>query len=150
MVQNTNERKRMSTVKSVDLKIRQCIAAHPDWDNGRVANAVHARVPDVLRVRDGKQAVVVPELPKRGKSMDQFRQQFDVKLRIRQGVKKHLQGVYMTDQEFREACGISTTEWRRYSEEIEFDTFRAKIRGQILWAAPKMLLEMKSIAGIVS
>ena len=137
---------------NVDEKIKRCIATHPEWDNSRVANAVHGRVPDVLRVRGGKAAPVTasPALLKRGKSMAQFRQQFDVKLRIQQGVKKHLQGVYMPDQEFREACGVSTTEWRRYSEESEFDVYRAKIRGQILWAAPKMLLEMKSIAGIIS
>jgi hypothetical protein len=140
----------MSTMTAADGRIQKCLVAHPDWSNGRIANAAHARVPDVKRLRGGKSAVVLPEGAKRGKSMDQFRQQFDVKLRIRQGVKKHLASVYMTDQEFREACGVSTTEWRRHSEEMEFDTFRAKIRGQILWAAPKMLVEMKSIAGIIS
>jgi hypothetical protein len=140
-----------ATVSTLDAKIQKCIATHPEWKNHRVANSVRCRVGEVVRVRCGKNPVAASvELARRGKSMDQFRQQFDVKLRIRQGVKKHLQSVYMTDQEFREACGVSTTEWRRYSEEIEFDQFRAKIRGQIFWASAKMLSEMKSIAGIIS
>jgi hypothetical protein len=108
-------------------------------------------VPDVIRVRNGgKVAPVVAELPKRGKSLAQFKDQYDVKLRIRQGIKKYLTGVYMTEQELRDACGISTTDWRRYADEGEFDGFRVKIRGQIFWAQPKMLAEMKSIAGVIS
>lgn len=139
------------TVSTLDSKIARCIASHPEWENYRVANSVGTRVADVVRVRGGKMPVAGSiEVARRGKSMDQFRQQFDVKLRIRQGIKKHLSGVYMTDQEFREACGIASSDWRRYADEIEFDKFRAKIRGQILWASEKMLLEMKSIAGIVS
>lgn len=137
----------MNPKVELDQRIAKCINKHPEWSNGRVADSARARVADVERVRGGK----TPEAAaKRGKSMDQFRQQFDVKLRIRQGVKKHLQSVYMSDQEFREACGVSSTEWRRYADELEFDSYRAKIRGQILWASAKMLVEMKSIAGIIS
>jgi len=86
----------------------------------------------------------------RGKSMDQFRSVFDIKLRICKGVSTILRGVYMTDQEFREACGIASNEWRRYADDSEFDACRCRLRGQIMWAQPKMMKEMREIAGIVT
>lgn len=86
---------------------------------------------------------------RRGKTLDCFRQQYDIKLRIRQGISTHLKSVYMTDQEFREACGVPSSEWRRYADESEFDGNRAKIRGVTYWASAKMVEQMKEIAGVV-
>lgn len=100
-------------------------------------------------VKGGKTILLATTTANRGKSLAQFKQVYDVKLRIRQGISKHLRGVYMTDQEFRDACGVGTNEWRRYADEMEFDQFRAKIRGQVLWASAKMLAEMKQIAGVI-
>ena len=87
---------------------------------------------------------------KPGNTLSVFRNQFDVRLKIRKGIKRFLAGVYMTDQQFREACGVPATEWRRYADESEFDGFRVKVRGVLYWAQPKMVAQMKEIAGIVS
>jgi len=84
-----------------------------------------------------------------GKTLTDFRQQYDVSLRIREGVSK-LNGVYMTDSEFREFCNIPTSHWRRYADQDEFKKCRGKFPGGImLWAKESMMIEMKRIAGIM-
>ena len=84
-----------------------------------------------------------------GKSLTDFRQQFDISLRIREGLSK-LNGVYMTDSEFRQFCNIPTSHWRQYADQDEFKKFRGKFPGgQLLWAKESMMIEMKRIAGIM-
>jgi len=95
-------------------------------------------------------SVVTPVLPTpTGKTLLDFRQQFDISLRIREGVSK-LNGVYMTDSEFRQFCNIPTSHWRQYADQDEFKKFRGKFPGgQLLWAEESMMVEMKRIAGIM-
>ena len=140
----------------VEVKVRECMKRHPEkvkfWQIADYSGMSVGQVRLVLEgMKKGKGCMSTEENQvKRGKSMEQFRQQFDVKLRIRQGIKKHLAGCYMTDQEFRDACGVSSAEWRKHAYEMEFDQNRAKIRGQTFWAQAKMLNEMKNIAGVVN
>lgn len=100
-----------------------------------------------------KEAVVAPvkssSATPTGKSLTDFRQQFDISLRIREGLSK-LNGVYMTDSEFRQFCNIHTSHWRQYADQDEFKKFRGKFPGgQLLWARESMMVEMKRIAGIM-
>lgn len=93
-------------------------------------------------------APVTSGAPVTGRTIDAFRQTFDIPLRIRQGIRRHLTSVYMTDQEFREACGVQATNWRRYADDDEFRANRGKFSGQIYWASETMMSKMKRIAGI--
>jgi hypothetical protein len=86
--------------------------------------------------------------PSTGRTLELFRQTFDVPLRIRQGIRRHLVSVYMTDQEFRESCGVPSTNWRRYADDDEFRANRGKFSGQTYWASETMMSKMKRIAGI--
>lgn len=83
-----------------------------------------------------------------GKTLDSFRQTYDIPLRIEQGIKKYLKSVYMTDSEFREACGVHAGMWRRYADDDKFKANRGRFSGQLLWASEPMMKSMKRIAGI--
>jgi hypothetical protein len=87
--------------------------------------------------------------PVKGRSLADFRGQYDIRQKIVNGIKLHLKGVYMTDQEFREVCGVPTGEWRRYADLQEFAESNHRIKGVLYWAQPAMLAQMKEIAGVV-
>lgn len=89
---------------------------------------------------------IPPTPPPKGKSLEHFRAEHDIALRIARGIERHLNGVYMTEQEFREACGINTTLFARYRD--DFDQNRLRIGDKWFWAKPEMIAEMKQIAGI--
>lgn len=85
-----------------------------------------------------------------GKTLDDFRKSFDIPLRITEAIKKHLNGVYLTDQEFREVCGVSVSHWRRNADLEQFRPFCHKFPGgQLLWAQKEMMDRMKQIAGVL-
>ena len=125
-------------------KIRACIERHPKHTDGQIAKNCGCRAADVTAARGGAKAAPSSS----GRSLGDFRKVFDVPLRIRDGVKRHLAGCYMTDQEFRDACGIHVGLWRRYADLDEFKPCQGRFSGQLLWAQPKMMGEMKHIAGI--
>lgn len=129
-------------------RIQNAISRYPKETNAEIAARVRgSRIGQIVGVRAGG-----GPLPgnTHGKSLDVFRQQYDIRLRIKEGIKKHLCDVYMTEQEFRDACGVSSTEWRKYADDLEFDVYHIRIRGHVMWAQPKMIERMKEIAGIVT
>lgn len=93
----------------------------------------------------------------RTKTLSQFRSVFDVKERIRNGIKAHLHftgpvdknGVYMLDQDFREACGIQIQDWRRFADLDEFEPYRWRHKGLLHWAQPRMLATMRETVGVM-
>ena len=84
---------------------------------------------------------------KNGKTLDQFRKDHDVALKIRNGLKK-LEGVYMTDNEFRDFCGVHVSNWRRYADLDEFRDNKIRIQGVMHWAQASFIRKMKEILGI--
>lgn len=130
-------------------RIRKCFRLHPEWPDRRVAAAMRCQIDPVKAVRGGAGVGAVESIKQRGKTLGQFRAQFDVRERIRAGIKRHLNGVYMTDQEFREACGIPAQDWRRFADLDEFEPYRWRYRAVIYWAQPKMIASMKETVGAV-
>lgn len=125
---------------------------HPTWDDTRVSNATNASIVLIraARAKYGKASNPSEASPKqRGKTIQQFRAQFDVRERIRVGLKTHLNGVYMADQEFREACGIPAQDWRRFADLEEFEPYRWRHKTIVYWAQPKMLAAMRETVGAV-
>ena len=84
---------------------------------------------------------------KNGKTFEQFRKDHDVTLKIREGLKK-LQGVYMSDNEFRDFCGVHVANWRRYADLDEFRDNKIKVQGITHWAQPAFIKKMKEVLGI--
>ncbi|HAM41469.1 MAG TPA: hypothetical protein DCP69_09065 [Candidatus Omnitrophica bacterium] len=142
----------MGVACSVEEKVRRCVARHPEWDDNRISSAATApvRLVRAARAKQGKgSAHQEPAAKQRGKTLQQFRAQFDVRERIRVGLKTHLNGVYMTDQEFREACGIPAQDWRRFADLEEFELYRWRHKTIVYWAQPKMLATMRETVGAV-
>jgi hypothetical protein len=83
------------------------------------------------------------------KTLGDFRKTFDIALRIREGIKRHLGGeTYLSDTEFRERCAIHISRWRRYADEDEFRKNRYRFDGTLYWASESTMKQMKHIAGI--
>jgi hypothetical protein len=99
-------------------------------------------------IRGGNRAAQAAPVPAGRRTMDDFRKQYDVPYKIREGVKKHLDGCYLTDQEFREACGVHVNVWRRHADSDEFREYQGRFSGTLYWAQTRMMSEMKHIAGI--
>lgn len=146
----------MPPAKPLQQRVMECIARHPEWEDRRVASSCYAPVALVRSARSlGKSLpttrgpeTTAPGKPVSGKTLADFRKQFDVRERIRSGLKLHLSGVYRTDQDFREACGVPPAEWRRFADLEEFEPYRWRYRGVLYWAAPKVLEQMKEIVGV--
>lgn len=87
---------------------------------------------------------------KRGHSLDEFRNQFDVAQKIRDKVEELLQGggeEFWTDDEFRQLAGVSVQNWRRHAELDEFKQYQFRKPGFHAWAPPSIVEEMKEITG---
>ncbi|MEB3214482.1 MAG: hypothetical protein VKL39_24250 [Leptolyngbyaceae bacterium] len=83
------------------------------------------------------------------RSLSQFRDKYDIPFKIRNGIKRHLVGdVYMTDGEFRDACGVLLNSWRRNADLDEFAPYRYRFGGELLWANQDTMRTMKQIAGV--
>jgi hypothetical protein len=83
------------------------------------------------------------------RTLASFREQHDIELKIRHGLKTLLRGDrYMTDAEFREAVQANPARWRAYAERTEFEACRLRVRGEWLWAAASTIAKMKKILGI--
>lgn len=143
--------------RSPEERLRISFAEHPDWDDGRRSKALKVPVSAVRAFATHKHAEVTPFGTRppvvdkqRGKTLAQFRALFDVRERIRAGLKTHLNGdIYMGDQEFREVCGISAQDWRRPADLDEFGDYRWRYKGLLYWAQPKTLAAMKETVGAV-
>lgn len=145
-------------MKTVQDRLVTCVQRHPDWTDRRVYAAIRGATAPALaqarsRLGKGRNGTTVLQPVKsalsKGKTLSQFRTQFDVREKIRQGIKSHLKNITMTDQEFREACQVPVNEWRRFASLDEFSQYTAKLKGTVFWARPEMLLEMKEILGVI-
>jgi hypothetical protein len=122
---------------------------HPDWDDERRANAIKLPVAEVRAYRASRNGGSVSPKKVRGRTLQQFKALFDVKDRIRNGIKVHLGTVYLTDQEFREACEVLPQDWRRNADLEEFAPYRWRYKAVLYWAHPRTLDAMKETVGAV-
>jgi hypothetical protein len=83
-----------------------------------------------------------------GKTLKDWQAQYDIKARIRENIAARLQGVYLTDTEFREACDVPIGRWRRNAEDPEFKPYRLRLHEVTYWALPEMIRQMREIAGV--
>lgn len=135
-------------------KIACSLRNHPDWTIHKIAkNHRGADVEMVRRIKGGKGVAEVESIGTiTGKTMADFRERFDSKHIIQKAVAKYLGANgkhYYTDHEFRDLCGIHPQQWRRYSEDEEFDAYRLRRAHHNLWAPTKMIQQMKQILCII-
>lgn len=98
--------------------------------------------------RDSKPRKVVGSL---GKTLDSFRAAHDVAHIIETNITDHLKDTtqeYYTDHEFREICGVASSNWRRFADDTKFADHRLVRGSHNLWASKKMIREMRKILGI--
>jgi hypothetical protein len=82
------------------------------------------------------------------RTLADFRREHDQVWKIRDGIKRLLRnGAYMTDGEFREAVGGSSTRWRAAADSPEFRENRYRVGGEWLWASKETIREMRKIKG---
>lgn len=87
---------------------------------------------------------------KKGHTLDDFRNQFDVTKKIDDKVEEFLTDdgeEYWTDDEFRQLCGVSVQNWRRHAELDRYRKFQFKKPNFHAWASPKMVEAMQEITG---
>lgn len=105
-------------------------------------------------LRDFRGEEVKPKIkkPKSGGGIEKFREIFDDSLivpkKIEEGIKKHLinsrgEPDWMYDRDFREACGVSVSKWRRYAD--DFKHLQVKKDGLIIWGHPDIIEEMRRV-----
>ncbi len=85
----------------------------------------------------------------RPRTLDTFRDEFDIALKIRKGLKRLPKNEYRHDDEFREFCGVPMNQWRRYADMDEFSVFKLKHAGRLHWAHPQFIEQMKEVLGLV-
>ena len=88
-----------------------------------------------------------------GRSMDDFRANYDFAQVIREKVQELLApedaNQWWTDDEFRQLCGISIQNWRRHAELDEFRRYQFKKGTLHAWAPLSMIEEFQHITGHV-
>jgi hypothetical protein len=140
----------MPPARSAADRLALSFRTHPDWDDERRSNAVKLPIAQVRAYRAARKGgSIAPSAKTRGHTLQQFKSLFDVKERIRSGIKTHLGTLYLTDQEFREACEIPAQEWRRNADLEEFGMYRWRYKTILYWAHPRTLETMKETVGAV-
>ena len=84
----------------------------------------------------------------RKRTLSDFVRENDESWKIRDGLKRMFaDGTYMTDAEFREAVAGNSARWRGAADSTEFDDYKLRHKGELLWAAPDTITQMKRIIG---
>jgi len=90
-----------------------------------------------------------PKSPTR-RTLDAFKMRYDdnviIPRKIESGIEAHLtdngEPSWMRDREFREACGVPVSKWRRFAD--EYKHLQVKVPGdEIVWGHPKIIDEMR-------
>jgi hypothetical protein len=139
----------MPPVRSAMDRLTLSFQTHPDWDDERRSNAIKLPIAEVRAFRGTRTGGSDVVKKVRGRTLQQFKALFDVKERIRNGIKTHLGTVYLTDQEFREACEIPPQDWRRHADLDEFEMYRWRYKTILYWAHPRTIEAMKETVGVV-
>lgn len=139
--------------ETIKERIRAKLQREPKASNEKIRRCVkgsNAALIAEVRGEGGNKTVASPEQKKViGKTLDQFKKEFDVRVKIRDGLKRIGAKNYLSDTEFREFCGVHISVWRRYAELDEFKPNRVRIQGTLYWAREEMIVEMKDIVNLI-
>jgi len=97
---------------------------------------------------------IKPIKKKTKRTLEVFKQTFDnsiiIPKKITEGIDKYLmvdgEPSYMSDTEFREACGLVVTKWRRYADEFKHLQCKIPGGGTVYWGHPDIIDEMRKAA----
>lgn len=79
-----------------------------------------------------------------GLTENELRARHDNMYKIRAGCKKLQRNIYLTDQQMREACCIPANMWRGFSDNTEFDKFKIRMSGGLIyWGLPECVKKLK-------
>lgn len=141
-------------------QLKAYLASHPGITNEKVRNNMHRHGVKTFEIEEARRALEGKEescnhpacpcaiTPKK-RPLEEFVRAHDVAYKIRQGLNRLGDKVFMLDGEFREFCGVHVNQWRRFAELDEFSKNRLKHAGQIHWASESMISQMKGIVGTV-
>ena len=73
----------------------------------------------------------------------ELRAKHDTMFKIRQAVKQLRSGLYLTDQQMREQCKVSTGVWRGYAEHAEFEKYRLKFTDVTYWGTQECIAKLR-------
>lgn len=142
----------MATREELIQKVINCIKKRPDITNKKIYSNVKGSNVDIVtqarKMVGNKIAPSEVKTPVKGKTLEQFKKQFDVREKIKDGLKRLGSDCYMTDTEFREFCGVHINNWRRFADEDQFKNYRVRINSIWHWASAGMVKRMKDIVGI--
>lgn len=82
--------------------------------------------------------------------LDGFKQLYDksvnIPSKIKKGIDQYLKKTgWMYDDDFRRACGVKSTDWRRYAREFEQLQMRVD-NGVLVWGHPDIIDQMREVA----
>lgn len=124
--------------------------------NGVIAHNTNCLVAEVAQVREDL-GIAEPEAPpsrsrsRKGKTLGQFRDRYDVDLIIQKKVDEVLSDKdeeYYDDHDFREMCGIATQNWRRHADSSRFQPYRLKKGDLNVWGPAHIIISMRRILGL--
>lgn len=131
----------MKNDATLTKRVAEMIKANPRVSLREMARSLNAAHRRVRRIRDSlasSESIPLPQTAlgtlRKGVPVEQFRQQFDVPLKIRTALKS-LQGVVISDNDFRTELGISSVPWSAARTRQEFTPYQITIRSRLYWSS---------------
>jgi len=126
---------------SLEQKIKNCLARHPEWDDIRVANSVNTRIGNVRAVREGRSLAIpdptaiipnpVPPAESGLISLEKVIQKYDIRSAILRELAQIPKGKLIPEAELcQRAAGTDKNRFRRTVEnnEAEFRPLRILLK----------------------
>ena len=147
--------KRKLNVNSKKAKLKKIWENDHNFDPHKASEEIKLNISSIYRYKrdfESSNLANLIEKPKGGGGFEAFREKFDDSLiipdKIKEGIKKFLvngkgEPDCMYDQDFREACGIPPSKWRRYAD--DFKTLQVKKDNLIIWGHPEIIEQMRMV-----
>lgn len=103
------------------------------------------------KLKPSMSATVTSPLPSSFKTAinaEAFRKQFDIPAKIKEGIKL-LDGVVISDNDFRTELGISIHVWRAVASRPEFSDYRLDVKGKVYWGQQATLKSVSKTMDIL-
>lgn len=108
-------------------------------------NKTRSNMSDAYRHAFSSKKVTSIRSGKMGLTEGEIRAKHDNMYKIREGVDNLQDGIYLTDQQMREFCKVSPAKWRGYADSIEFEKYKLKIPGDVIyWSTPNSVKKLKN------
>lgn len=145
-------------------KLKEIRAADPDFNKQKAADEIGVHIRTInkwlqedlhqstpkINIKDRRKRKKDRRRRKSGGGIDAFRMRYDNSVKIptiiEDGIEKYLTNTkgepdWMRDKDFREACGVPVTKWRRYAE--DYKDYQVVANGEIIWGHPDIIDEMR-------